>query len=526
MALLQQGLLCGLGGKAGLGRQALAPQSFVTTAGHGGQARGAQGRSSMGPLRPLQRAAQAAGQQLGPGIAAGTAAHQGQRRSRGRALHLARSCLHRLQPVHEPKAHALHHGTGHVGGIVLGAQAHEDAGGSGIVVGRALAAQVGQKDRGLGMACEVHSLHCGGQLGLGLPGDACQPAKGAGGAEHDRHLVPAARQRVGEGMHGTLGGRREPVGHPEHHARGTQRHKALPCLARTHAHRTGGVVAAAAGHGHPGGQAPAGGHVGAQHARGIAALGQARHVGTGQAAGGEQGVAPIAARHVQPQGAGCIGHVAHRVARELQAQPVLGQQHAADARKHFGLVLAQPQQLGCGKAGHGQVAGDLARGGHSLLQLGAFGRRAAVIPEDGRAQHLALRAQHHGAVHVARQAHAAHLRPGIGRLRTQPRHGSFGSGQPVGRVLLAPGRLGAVLGHRRIGHGVHLLVFAQQQQFDTRGAQVNTQVHALLLKQWEKCSHALIPKRPAPCLRYSLGVMPLMSRKRRLKLAMLLKPTS
>ena len=36
----------------------------------------------------------------------------------------------------------------------------------------------------------------------------------------------------------------------------------------------------------------------------------------------------------------------------------------------------------------------------------------------------------------------------------------------------------------------------------------------------------VFPNLPAPCLRYSLGVMPLMSRKRRLKLAMLLKPTS
>jgi len=51
----------------------------------------------------------------------------------------------------------------------------------------------------------------------------------------------------------------------------------------------------------------------------------------------------------------------------------------------------------------------------------------------------------------------------------------------VGRVLLAPGRLRPVLGHGGIGHGMYLLVFAQQQQFDTRGAQINSQVHALFL---------------------------------------------
>ena len=66
------------------------------------------------------------------------------------------------------------------------------------------------------------------------------------------------------------------------------------------------------------------------------------------------------------------------------------------------------------------------------------------------------------------------------------------------------------------------------------GIAASTGLNAVLNVGWnarwneapEPARHHTFPNRPAPCLRYSLGVMPLMSRKRRLKLAMLLKPTS
>ena len=66
------------------------------------------------------------------------------------------------------------------------------------------------------------------------------------------------------------------------------------------------------------------------------------------------------------------------------------------------------------------------------------------------------------------------------------------------------------------------------------GIAASTGLNAVLNVGWnagrneapEPARHHTFPNRPTPCLRYSLGVMPLMSRKRRLKLAMLLKPTS
>ena len=328
----------------------------------------------------------------------------------------------------------------------------------------AFTTQVGQKQRGLGLAAGGQGTHGGRQLGLVTPASqAGDPAKGTGRAEHDGHVVPALRQRMGKGVHGALGGGGKGIGHPKHHTRGPQRYKALPGGARAHAHGAGGVVARACRHDHAFAQPPAAGYVAQQRAGGGVALGQGGHVRGIQPAGLQHGRAPGAGLHIQPQGAGCIGHITHRRAGELQPQPVFGQQHGADLGEDCGLMRAQPQQLGGGEAGHGEVAGDLARSGHGLLEQRTFRTGAAVIPQDGGAQHLALRTQHHRAVHVARQADAAHLGPGGGHLCAQLGHSGFDGGQPVCRVLLAPGGVRAVLGHGGIGRGDDGVHFVQQQ---------------------------------------------------------------
>ena len=82
------------------------------------------------------------------------------------------------------------------------------------------------------------------------------------------------------------------------------------------------------------------------------------------------------------------------------------------------------------------------------------------------------------------------------------------SGQMHGAVLLDA--RGDVLRH-------DASVGGEQQRLQRRGAEVEAEIH-----QWVSDN----PNREADWRRKSVGVMPLISRKRRLKLATLLKPTS
>ena len=124
---------------------------------------------------------------------------------------------------------------------------------------------------------------------------------------------------------------------------------------------------------------------------GGAALDEARHVGAGEAGRLEQVVGPVAGGDVEPEGAGGVGHLRDVVAGQAEADVVLGQQHGVDAGEDLGLVLAEPGDLRGGEAGHGDVAGDLARAREGGFDLGAFGHGAAVVPEDRRAEHAGRR---------------------------------------------------------------------------------------------------------------------------------------
>ena len=76
---------------------------------------------------------------------------------------------------------------------------------------------------------------------------------------------------------------------------------------------------------------------------------------------------------VEPERAGGVGHLRDVVAGQAEADVVLGQQHRVDVLEDLRLVLAQPGELRRGEAGHGDVAGDLARAREGGLDLGAFG---------------------------------------------------------------------------------------------------------------------------------------------------------
>ncbi|MCY1211203.1 hypothetical protein D9M72_229130 [compost metagenome] len=303
-----------------------------------------------------------------------------------------------------------------------------------------------------------------------------RPAHRAGGREHHRHLVPAPGQRVAEGVHRLRGVRQEAVGRDEHHARGAERDEALPRLHEPHADRAGGVVARAAGDLHALAQPPARRQVRLEQRGDFTAFHEPRHVSTCEPRGGQQFVGPVARAHVEPQRAGRVGHLADRLAAEHEAQPVLRQQHARHAGEDLGLVLAHPQQLGRGEAGHREVAGDLAQARHGARERLALRAAAAVVPEDGRAQHLAFRVEQRGAVHLARQADGAYLRQRLGVRGAQLGHDRLERLPPLGGRLLGPQRVRPVDRERRACHADDAVIVREQQCLELGRAEVESQI--------------------------------------------------
>ena len=166
-----------------------------------------------------------------------------------------------------------------------------------------------------------------------------------------------------------------------------------------------GIVAAAGDDGRADGQAGDAalprGHV-ARHFRALEHIGQ-------QAFGHLQRLQHLAAVAPLPQveeqrarGVGGIGRVA---AGQPQADEVLGQHQLREAGRGFGLMAPQPQQLGRLEAGAGAVAGDRDHplAAEAAVDLVAFGVRAGVVPEQGRADRLAIVVQEYRAVHLPGQ---------------------------------------------------------------------------------------------------------------------------
>ncbi len=77
-----------------------------------------------------------------------------------------------------------------------------------------------------------------------------------------------------------------------------------------------------------------------------------------------------------------------------------------DAREDVGFVSTQPEQLGRGESRKRPVAGegDQPVEADELLDLGALGARALVVPEDGRAENAVIRVETDQTVHLSREA--------------------------------------------------------------------------------------------------------------------------
>ena len=147
-------------------------------------------------------------------------------------------------------------------------------------------------------------------------------------------------------------------------------------------------------------------------------------------------VRPAPPRDVEEERPGGVGRVDRPLAGQPETHVVLREHDAVDARVDLGLVPAQPQELRRGEAGERAVAGerDQALEPDALLDLGALGRRALVVPEDRRTEDLASLVEADEPVHLAREADAA--------LRgAEPRERGLARAPPVLGILLRPAGL-------------------------------------------------------------------------------------
>ncbi len=150
---------------------------------------------------------------------------------------------------------------------------------------------------------------------------------------------------------------------------------------------------------------------------------------------------PLPVFDVQKQHAGGIGEICGEGAAQHVAEVVLRQHDLSDPAEALRLMLLQPEQLGGGEAREGNVGGA---GGKfiftdGLIQVVGFRLGAAVVPENGRADHLILIVQDHQTVHLAAEAEPLDLL--LRDTRTEPGDAPPKGGEPVLRILLGPARL-------------------------------------------------------------------------------------
>ena len=147
-------------------------------------------------------------------------------------------------------------------------------------------------------------------------------------------------------------------------------------------------------------------------ARDLGRLQRARHPRLRHLQRLQHGRREAALGDVEQQRAGGVGDVDRALAAEPQAHVVLGQQHVADARvdararavrshSSFGAVKPVSARLPVSEISRSRPTRS--------LDLGALGRRALVVPEDGRPQDALVLVERHQAVHLAREADARDL---------------------------------------------------------------------------------------------------------------------
>ena len=404
---------------------------------------------------PPQRALGAAAAQLGAGD--------------GRAV-----LFGGFQTVAQGKGHPFQHRQRQLFAGGIGAHADEGAARGHVVVGAALAHQVGEEEHVVLAEQRFQPVLFGGVVG-GIEYLIRPPGVAAGRRKDAAHQVPAAvgMAEAVQGVHLVLFILR---GGDEQRAAGAEGDIA-PALAHdARAHGSRGVVAGARHDLHARAEAQRFGDLALQRAHHLVAFVQGGELFFADAAHGAHLAAPAAVFHVQQQHARSIRKIGAEGARKAVCQIVFGQHDLGDPGKVFRLVVAHPQNFGGGEAGKGDVARPLRQlvFAHRLVQVRRLRFGAAVVPEDGGADDVVVFIQRHQPVHLPAEGDAFY-----GGLVLPVQQGGDARQRrrvPVFGALFAPARL-------RVVHGVTLGVLRQngavrrhQQEFCPAGAQVDADV--------------------------------------------------
>ena len=190
--------------------------------------------------------------------------------------------------------------------------------------------------------------------------------------------------------------------------------------------------------------------------------------------------------HVQEEHSGGVGAVGAVDACEEVVDVVLGEHDFCDLGVVLGLILPHPQDFGSGETGKGDVGRQLGQLllANLVVEVVHLLGGAAVVPQNGGANHIVVFVQDHQAVHLAARSDARHLAgvEAAQQLRDALQHGLF----PVLGILLAPAGLGELQGVV-FGYNVfNLALPVHQQQLDSGGAQVDSDIQHGLLLTWSR----------------------------------------
>src|ERR1700722_5034194 len=168
-------------------------------------------------------------------------------------------------------------------------------------------------------------------------------------------------------------------------------------------------------------------------------------------------------------------------------------------------MRGDPQHLWRGEAGHGEIAGARFEIGDAPFELGAFGKRPAVVPQNRGSERFVLRVEQRRAMHMARKTDARQRRE-VGRgMAADCGDCGLDSLDPIGRVLLAPQGMRARNAERDRSFGEHALVEIDKQRLHRGRTDVEAQKRLSCLPSHRRLplEEATINKKPRPCRRGS-----------------------
>ena len=220
---------------------------------------------------------------------------------------------------------------------------------------------------------------------------------------------------------------------------------------------------------------------------------------------------PVAAGRIHQQRRRGVGAIARGVAGQSQADVILGEQDAPGARHGVRFVPLQPQQFGRRETRHGAAADDVGEVRETAMQLGAFGRCPAVVPQQGRPDGRVGGIEQSDAQHLARQADAAHGRHRCRRFGRQGVEAVDDRLPPILRRLLRPQRLGVREGQRCAGRRHRTVIVVHDDGLDARRADVDAEIHSTVSRCRAGCRARRarrLRRPPAPSTAWRAGRRP------------------